>query len=251
MSRMLFRLDEPRPTHGRGRDHPDGTGERFGRRAEPCRRGDRHRSWSTPGDLSPGMDSSTVLASGWTAGLQFEAWEGSGWYGLRTSGSYATRGDELGNEYRILSADVGVGVRLLQPDPARIVVPYMVFGLGGIRYSGRDGDAPLAGGIPPGNGATTRAVATAALGLDILSAGQFASGWRPPTRWCCCPSAIAPRTMGSPPRTTCTCTPGSRCASASSAGGWSSRRRDRARCPRPSGGWPDPRAHRKRLTGVT
>ncbi|HUG38847.1 MAG TPA: SPOR domain-containing protein [Longimicrobiales bacterium] len=124
--------------------------------------------WSQPGDITPGMATSTTLEAGWLAGLQFESWTGSGRIGLRLGGSYLPSDleEDPNSRYRVYSGDLSLLVRLLPAGRGRWVAPYIALGGGGSVYRARDGSAPIGGVF--GDEPVIRAVALAGGGLDLL-----------------------------------------------------------------------------------
>ena len=104
--------------------------------------------WSQPADMTPGFPTTTTLEPGWVAGLQLEAWPGSGQIGLRLGSSYMTRAleEDPASEYDVYSADLSFLIRLLPAGRGRWVAPYVTFGGGAAAYTAGEGTLPLGGG---------------------------------------------------------------------------------------------------------
>src|SRR5690625_5305305 len=84
------------------------------------------------GDLTPADPTRTELDDGWIAGVQMERWLAQGRVGLRLNVGYADRALSTHNHdrFRLFSGDLSVLVRLLRPEPYRMIAPYIALGGG-------------------------------------------------------------------------------------------------------------------------
>lgn len=123
--------------------------------------------WSRPGDMTPGLESSTTLEPGWVAGLQMETWPGSGRIGFRLGGTFMERAveEDQASRYAALSADLAFLVRILPAGRVRWVAPYLALGGGATGYMALDG-GPF--GSVYGDDPVTRAQAIAGGGFDLF-----------------------------------------------------------------------------------
>ncbi|MBW3553647.1 MAG: SPOR domain-containing protein [Gemmatimonadetes bacterium] len=127
--------------------------------------------WSQPGDITPGLASSTTLEPGWVAGLQLETWPGSGRVGFRLGGSFMERSlqEDPASRYAGLTADLSLLLRILPAGRGRWVAPYLAVGGGATGYASLEGSAPF--GSVYGDDPVVRALAIAGGGFDLLPSG--------------------------------------------------------------------------------
>ena len=129
--------------------------------------------WSAMDDLAPGLATPAFFEAGWIAGVQLEAWTGSGRVGLRLDGSYAPRAlDGAPEIYRLANASLDLLIRPLRAEPGRVIAPFIALGAGALHVDATDGAAILAGGAY-GDDPATFAAATAGLGFDIARSRRF------------------------------------------------------------------------------
>lgn len=125
--------------------------------------------WSLDRDISPGLNTPTILEQGWLAGLQADFYPGGGALGIRVAGFFAPKDlqdTDPVSRYELVTANVGLTFRLLPLESLGSMIPYLALTAGGTRFRSRDG-APAFGGGDFGDDPVYRFHATAALGFDI------------------------------------------------------------------------------------
>lgn len=125
--------------------------------------------WSIYNDMTPGIDPGTILEEGWLAGLQADFYPGGGALGIRLAGFFSPKdlqGTDPVARYELVTADVGLTVRLRPVESLGSMIPYLAVTAGGTRFQSRDGAPAFAGGAF-GEDPVFRFHGTAALGFDI------------------------------------------------------------------------------------